>query len=312
MVFGKRILGMSLGVIAAAALICFFILKKPAPGPQGEEGTETGAGVTTATEGPARKAAEVPVAVKVTEVKRGDLVIRLKSPGEAVTDRRIVMRTEVGGVLRELKAREGLHVRAGDLLVRLDDERYRLALERMEASRLKLLSDMLLEKQFGRLTPPGGPAPENAAKARKDLAAAEDAFRRGLISPAEFGRVSKEGEMILIEAGQKKDEVMAASRGLTQAEIDVKTAELDLGKTKITAPFAGIITDIKVSPGERLEPGGDLFTLVSIAEIRVLARVIESEVGKMRVGRGVDLRFSAQPDQVFRGAVAAVSPVVNP
>lgn len=312
MVFSKRTLGMSLGVIVALALIDFIILKKPAAGPREEEGTETAAGVPTAHEGSARPAAELPVAVKVAEVKKGDLVIRLRSPGEAVTDRRIVMKTEVAGVLRELKAREGLHVRAGDLLVRLDDERYRLALERMAASRLKLLSDMLLEKPSGRLTLPAGAASETAAKARQDLAAAEDGLRRGLVSPAEFGKISKECELILIEAGLKKEEVRAASRGLTQAEIDVKTAELDLGKTKIAAPFAGIITDIKVSPGERLEPGRDLFTLVNIGEIRVLARVLESEVGQMRVGRGVDLRFSAYPDKVFRGAVAAVSPVVNP
>jgi RND family efflux transporter MFP subunit len=118
--------------------------------------------------------------------------------------------------------------------------------------------------------------------------------------------------MSLIEAGLKKEEVMAASKGLTQAEIDVKTAELDLAKTKITAPFAGIITEIKVSPGEHLEPGRDLFTLVNISEIKVLAKVLESEVGKMRVGREVDLRFSAYPDKVFKGAVEAISPVVNP
>ncbi len=306
MVFRRKTLGISLGVIAAAVLVYFFAVKKPAARPP------DASAATPGEKAPAQKAEETPVAVKVVEARRGDLIIRLKSPGEAVTDRKIVMKTEVAGVVKELKAREGLHVKAGDPLVLLDDERYRLALERQEAARLRLLSEMLLEKQFGQLTPPLPPTPEKIAKAKEDFAAAEAGFRQGRVSQADFARASKEYEMSLIEAGLKKEEVMAASKGLTQAEIDVKTAELDLAKTKITAPFAGIITEIKVSPGEHLEPGRDLFTLVNISEIKVLAKVLESEVGKMRVGREVDLRFSAYPDKVFKGTVEAISPVVNP
>jgi RND family efflux transporter MFP subunit len=132
------------------------------------------------------------------------------------------------------------------------------------------------------------------------------------MSPADFALAAQDYEMALIESGMRKEEVMAASKGLTQAEIDVKTAELDLEGTEIRAPFAGIITDIKVSPAEKVEPGRDLFTLVDISGIKVIAKVLESEVGRMRTGRKVDLRFSGCPGRVFRGAVAAISPVVNP
>jgi RND family efflux transporter MFP subunit len=304
MVFKRKTLGISLGVIAAAVLVYFFAVKKPAAKAPEKAGANAAA--------PAQKAEEAPIAVKVIEAKKGELVIRLKSPGEAVTDRKIVMKTEVAGVVKELAAREGLHVKVGDVLIVLDDERYRLALEKQEASRLRLLSEMLLEKQFGQLTTQLNATPEKIAKVKEDFAAAEARFRKGLISQAEFEKASNEYEMNLIEAGLKKEEVMAASKGLTQAEIDVKTAELDLEKTKIKAPFAGVITDIKVSPGEHLEAGRDLFTLVNINEIKVIAKVLESEVGKMRVGREVDLRFSAYPDKVFRGTVEAISPIVNP
>jgi RND family efflux transporter MFP subunit len=212
-----------------------------------------------------------------------------------------------------LNIKEGQHVKAGDLLIFIDDQRYRLALERQEASRLRLLSEMLLEKQFGQLTAePAGATPEKIAKAKERFASAESAFRKGLISQQEFEKASKDYEMSLIESGMRKEEVMAASKGLTQAEIDVKTAELDLEKTKIKAPFAGIVTEIKVSPGEHIEAGRELFTLVNISEIKVIAKVLESEVGKMKVGREVDLRFSAYPNKVFKGRVEAVSPIVNP
>ncbi len=75
---------------------------------------------------------------------------------------------------------------------------------------------------------------------------------------------------------------MASTKGLTQAEIDVKLARMDLEKTIIRAPFAGIVTDIKISPKERLDAGRELFTLVDISRIKVKAKVLESEIGKMQ------------------------------
>ena len=111
---------------------------------------------------------------------------------------------------------------------------------------------------------------------------------------------------------EKKDEIRSASKGLTQAEIAVKTAQMKLEKTRIKAPFAGIITDIQVSPQEHIANGRDLFILVNISRIQVHATVLESEIGKMRKGREVTLRFSAYPDKIFHGKVKSISPVVNP
>jgi len=295
-------------VVIAAVLLFFFVLKKP----QAMAPENSGAGPAAESYSQPQMPAETPIPVRVVEARTGELIIRLKFPGEAVTDRKIVMKTEVTGVVKELRAREGVHVKPGDLLAALDDARYRLALERQQASRLRLLSEMLLEKQFGQLTEGLGAAPEKIAKAKENFARAETGFREGLVSPADFELASKDYEMALIETGLRKEEVMAASKGLTQAEIDVRTAELDLEKARIRAPFGGIITDIKVSPGEHLEFGRDLFTLVDISEVKVIAKVLESEVGKIKAGRKVDLRFSAFPNKVFKGAVEAISPVVNP
>jgi len=83
----------------------------------------------------------------------------LKSPGEAYTEKRIVVKSEVGGVVKNLYASEGRHVREGDLLVELEDREYRLALERDEANRLRYLSELFLERQFSVTeAPPWRPA----------------------------------------------------------------------------------------------------------------------------------------------------------
>ncbi|MBU1338129.1 MAG: efflux RND transporter periplasmic adaptor subunit, partial [Acidobacteria bacterium] len=80
----------------------------------------------------------------------------------------------------------------------------------------------------------------------------------------------------------------------------------------IRAPFDGIVTAITISSREHLSAGQELFTLVNISRIQVHAKVLESEIRKMKVGREVDLKFSAYPERVFKGRVKAISPLVDP
>jgi RND family efflux transporter MFP subunit len=178
---------------------------------------------------------------------------------------------------------------------------------------LRYLSELLLEKQFAQQEKEPDPkAVERIKQAEEKFSRASSLFSQGLLSRDEVEKARREYELVLIETGQMKEQVMASAKGLTQAEIDVKIAQMELDKTKIKAPFSGIITDVKVSPGETISAGRELFTLVDISQIKVQAKVLESEVGKMKAGHQASLRFSAYPGKVFRGRVEAISPVINP
>lgn len=305
MVIPKKVLTIFLIVVVVAALAYYFLVVKG-----GETGDAESVGES---ESPEKKKRDVALQVKVANAVKDELIIKLRSPGEAVTDRIIDMKAEVEGVVERLQVRESQHVRKGDVLLKLDDKQYRLDYENAEAARLKALSELILDQQFSDVEDASiDKGQGTAALAKKQFDEARDLYQKGLISREEFEKRSQQYERVLIESGEKKDEVMAAMKGLTQAEIDVKKAQIALEKTRIVAPFSGIITDIKVSPGENITVGRELFTLVNISRIRVHARVLESEIGKMKVGREVDLNFSAYPGKIFTGRVSAISPVVNP
>jgi len=305
MIFPKKILAGVLALIVVAAAAYFIFVNKKGKNPAEQPGGETAQ--------PAAKAEESALPVKVVPVKRGDLVMRLQSPGEAYTERNIVLKAEVTGTIKTLSAKEGRHVRAGEILVEIDDQEYRLKWERSEALRLKYLSDLLLDKQFAPPAKEMDPAAADRIKrAEQDFSKAGSLFGQGLISREEFEKAKRSYESLLIESGVKQEEVMAAAKGLTQAEIDAKIAQLELDRTKIRAPFAGIVSEIKVSPQENISAGRELFTLVDISRIKVQARVLESEIGKMKVGYEASLRFSAYPGKAFKGHVEAVSPIINP
>ena len=259
------------------------------------------------------KVREEYVGVKTTPVILDDLILKLKSPGEAVTEKHIVMKPEVSGKIKILNVEEGQHVKKGALLVKLDDREYTLNLESADAARLKNLSELLLESQFSAQTDVQQTVDrEKLDEAEKDYENKRELFREEQITEAEFEEASRQYELFLIESGEKKEEIVAAAKGLTQSEIDVKKARLNLEKTNIRAPFSGIITDVNVSPEEHVSGSSELFTLVNIERIQVHAKVLESEIGKMKVGREVELKFSAYPERVFKGEVKAISPIVNP
>jgi RND family efflux transporter MFP subunit len=309
----KPVLGGFLVLLILAGAYFLFFNKAPAKTENqagGASGSDSG---QAAGQTPGQKAAAAPLPVKVAKAMKGDLVITLKSPGEAYTREQVVLKSEVSGVVKSLYANEGQHVKQGDLIAELDDRSYRLQLERQQSLRLQKLSELLLEKQFAssdQETPPA--ALEKLSKTEAEFQKATAAFQKGLIPQGAYESVQKDYETALIEAGRKKDEIMATTKGLTQAEIDVKVAQMDLEKTRIRAPFAGILTDIKISPREHLDAGRELCTLVNISRIWVKAKILESEIGKIKAGREVDLRFSAYPGKVFKGTVEAVSPIVNP
>jgi RND family efflux transporter MFP subunit len=325
MVIPKKILTIILAVIILGAGGYLIGVKKILQPKQNQavgekaaaSGTPTSAasvpGTKPAPGGADQKIEAAPLPVKVAIAQKGDLIMTLKSPGEAFTERKVALKAEVSGEVKELYAAEGKHVRQNDVLLAIDDQKILLNLERYEAQRLKSLSEMFLEKQYAVANEAAIPAVvlEKLKTAQSAFEKAAAAYEKGSMPRDQYDKFRNDYEMALIEAGRKKDEIMATSKNLTQTEIDIKLTRMDLEKTRVRAPFAGIITDVKVAPHERVDAGRELFTLVDISRIKVKAKVLESEIGKMQVGRPVDLRFSAYPGKVFRGTVEAVSPVVN-
>jgi RND family efflux transporter MFP subunit len=298
----KGLLAGLLILIMATAGIYLLVLRR-APAKAAAEGAAPAASAR----------GEAPLPVKALPIIRGDLVVRLTSPGDVIANNRAVIKAEVSGALKELAAAEGRAVRARDVLARIDDRTYELRVEAAEANRLKCLSEMLVDSRFGgperRIDPGIEERVKNSAEA---LDAAASRCAAGGMSREEYDKIRKAHETLLIEAGRKKEEVQAASKGLTQAEVEVAVARLDLERTKVRAPFSGVLTGIRVSVGETVSVGYDLLTIVDIRDIRVEARVLESEVGRLKAGREADIRFSAYPGRVFKGVVLAVSPVVEP
>ncbi|MEK7347772.1 MAG: efflux RND transporter periplasmic adaptor subunit [Candidatus Eisenbacteria bacterium] len=110
-------------------------------------------------------------------------------------------------------------------------------------------------------------------------------------------------------APQDLDDAEAARK---VAEADVQLARERLRKTRITAPFAGLVGAKRVSPGAYLRAGDAITELASLREIKVVFSAPERYFGTLQRGRQVTVSTTAYPNYELHGRIDVVSPVLDP
>lgn len=106
--------------------------------------------------------------------------------------------------------------------------------------------------------------------------------------------------------------VSSARAALQAVQAQLATAEKNLANTRITAPFAGIVSQRSVSAGDVVQPGTALFTVVDPSSMRLEAAVPSDQLAQVRVGTRVQFSVTGYPGREFTGTVTRVSPAVDP
>ena len=127
------------------------------------------------------------------------------------------------------------------------------------------------------------------AKSREDRN--EQLYRNQLISPQELDQSAS-----LFQA--------------TQAAVEVKKRELK--DTRITAPFAGVVSIRSVSPGQVISRNTTLTWLVDLDPVKVELNVPERYLGQVAVGQSIVFSVAAFPNDRFKGEVYFISPQLDP
>ena len=117
-------------------------------------------------------------------------------------------------------------------------------------------------------------------------------------------------ELLARNAGtvRARDEAQA-QLAIDRAEVDLARARLD--KTRITAPFAGVVGLREVSVGNYVEPGQDLVNLEDIDPIKVDFPVPERALSAVEVGQPIEVTVDAWPGRTFEGEVYAIDPQID-
>jgi len=197
--------------------------------------------------------------------------------GSIQPERRADLRAEIQAIVMQVLKENGDIVHRGDLLVRLDDTAIRDALASAEAaSRAASLAFDQAERQLERM---------------KTLRVS--------------GMTSAQA---LDDAEGRRN---AAQSDLETAKARGVAARQQLGRTEVRAPFDGIVTERKVSPGDTAQLGKELLKVIDPASMRFEALVSADHVGEVKAGQSLHFRVNGYGDQEFAGKVRRVNPAAN-
>ena len=247
---------------------------------------------TSSTKKKVRK--EKPVSVNVCNAFRGELVVPVVAEGTIRARRTAELRFELSGKIRRIAVKEGQSVKKGQLLAQLDDREYRIRIEEAHSRYLQALGKVAVEED-------GSSLPQDSERAkvlRKKLQDLADMEARGEITRTE--RLDREialGMEAVGEGGFRRELVEARS-GLAQARADEEQARLNLEKTQLRAPFAGVVTGLTLAPGEWVNANQAFASLVDNVDIEAVVGVLESDLKNLELQRPALLAVPALGDTI--------------
>lgn len=246
----------------------------------------------------------IPVLIKVT---RGDSSKEVDIAVAAAQDIRptilasgalayleeVNLTSELVAKVREIHVAEGDTVAKGQLLLTLDPETYRNAIEREQASRRQGV--ISIERQRLAL-----------ALAEKRLARGDQLFKQKMIGQSEYDDLRNARDLARVE-------VRSTEEALRRADAVLSEAGEQLQKTDIRSPIAGTIVSLPIKVGETAIPstnalaGANLMKIADTSAIQAELKVDEADIARIAVGQDVDVYATAYPETALKGKVQRIA-----
>ncbi len=214
------------------------------------------------------------------DVRIVDATLRATGPaisGSLQPERRADLRAEVGATVQQVLKDNGQPVRAGDLLVRLDDTAIR----------------------------------ESLLSAEESVRAATQAFEQAGRQVARLRTLQGQGMSSMQALEDAEVRSNNANSELVAARARVATARQQLRRTEVRAPFAGVVSARQVSAGDTAQVGRELVKVIDPDSLRFEGLVTADRLQELKVGQPVSFRVNGSGDRLFAGKVRRIDSAAN-
>jgi membrane fusion protein, multidrug efflux system len=237
---------------------------------------------------------------------------------------------KVSGYLDQVLVGDNERVKAGQVLARIDDRDYRVALDQAKsdvaaadaaiASKQALLDvqDAVIgaakatvdvdtatvmfaaqeDKRYTDLASTGYGSVQNAQQAQSRIAAAQASVQR---DTANLASAIKQVDLL-------KAEIVQATAARSRAAAVQHQAELNLSYATIVAPIDGVVGNRTLRTGQFVQAGTQLMSVVPLARAYVVANFKETQLTDVRAGQAVEIAVDTFPGRVVRGHVDSIAP----
>lgn len=258
------------------------------------------------------------VPVRMATAERGQLISTLSTNGKVEPVHNFAAYSPAPGTVKAVNVHEGEKVKAGQLLVTLDDTQAKsdlaaaLAAERGAQAGLQALRGGGTRSQ--QITLSGNIASAKTARDQQaaTLATLQQLQKQGAASASEVE--TARNALAADDAGLK---VLEQQRTQNYAPIDLEHAQANLANAKaayasaldvlqkenVRAPFAGTVYSVSVHASDFVAAGAELLQMANLKQVQVRAYFDEPEVGELTVGEPVKIVWEAKPNRVWHGRI---------
>jgi HlyD family secretion protein len=267
-----------------------------------------------------------PLAIRYAKVTRGTITATISTNGKVEPVHNFEAHAPAATSVKRILVKPGDHVRAGQLLVELDDSSARAEAARAEAQVKAAQADLNAVRA-------GGTREEVAANqadlsraqaeleaAQRNLTAMQRLQQTGAASPAEVqdaeARVKNaQTQVNLLQTKThsrfSSQDVQRVESQLDQAKAAYSATQDVLAKSNIRAPQAGEVYSLPVKVGAFVNPGDLTVQVADLSRVVVRAFVDEPDIGRLTVGQTVNITWDAIPGRTWVGTVTQVPTTVT-
>jgi HlyD family secretion protein len=259
--------------------------------------------------------------VRAEKVARQEIASIISTNGKIEPINSFEAHAPAPGTVNKVLVAEGDRVKAGQLLVKLDDAEARSqaahALAQLRSAEAALSGIKAGGTQEELLTSRADltKAQAEQAEAQRNLKAIQKLQQSGGASPAELeaaqGRAKKaDADVQLLQAKvngrYSSPEVARVEASATEARAAYAAAQELLHHSNVTAPFAGTVYQLPVKAGGYVNGGDLLVQVANLEKVRVRAFVDEPEIGRLAKGQKVEVKWDAIPGRTWDGTLTRV------
>src|ERR1700720_2174862 len=223
----------------------------------------------------------------------------LDASGYVEARRQATVASKITAKMVELEIEEGDHVKAGQIIAKLDDTNIRAALNQASAQ-LEYAKASLTETEV------------NLTNAQRDYDRQKSLVQAHFVSQAAVDNAQTSVDALRAQLATQRSNVDVVSRA-------VSIAERNLDDTIVRAPFSGIVTVKAAQPGEMVPPvsaGGGftrtgIGTIVDMDSLEIQVDVNENFINRVRPNQQATAKLNAYPDWQISAHVIAVIPTAD-
>jgi HlyD family secretion protein len=233
------------------------------------------------------------VEVEVEKLEPRVIQSSVLASGKLVHEEEVKLTTEEIGRVTAIYVDEGQKVARGELVLQIDDQRLRAAVDQGEAS--VRMQEIAIQRQQLQV-----------ANLRTQWERMRAMHERKLIDEDSFVTATNNLEISEVD-------LMSSRQSLEQARASLEQQEDRLSKTRVYSPIDGTVTTLDIKVGETAIssstniPGSNLMTIANPASIHTEVNVDEADIANVAIGQKARVFAIAYPDQPVEGVVESIA-----